>query len=112
MEAPYETLLVNRLAEITNNSVAQGAGSLAVVGAASNEDCRNGVPHIDKVSVELDTGHCRHMDISDQAGGFDETRGHEEIGGRRKSLDGVAQRPHEPSHGIAKGWIILNDRDQ
>jgi hypothetical protein len=49
MEAPYETLLVNRLAEITNNSIAQGADSLAVVGAASNEDCENGVPHIDKV---------------------------------------------------------------
>jgi hypothetical protein len=26
-----------------------------------------------------------------------------------EGLDAVAQRPHEPSHGIAKGWIILND---
>jgi hypothetical protein len=46
MEALHETLLADRLVEITNDSIAQGAGSLAVVGAASNEDCGNGVPHI------------------------------------------------------------------
>jgi hypothetical protein len=70
------------------------------------------MPGFDEAPVELDTGHRRHMDISDQAGGFDETRGREEIGGRRESLDGVAQRPHEPSHGLAKELIIINDQDQ
>src|SRR5258708_4622199 len=75
MEAPYETLLVNRLAEITNNSIAQGAGPLAVVGVPSNEDRGNGVPNIDKVSVELDAGHPGHMDVGDQARGFGKTRG-------------------------------------
>jgi DNA-binding NarL/FixJ family response regulator len=29
-----------------------------------------------------------------------------------KSPDGIAQRPHEPSHGIAKEPIIFNDRNQ
>jgi hypothetical protein len=62
--------------------------------------------------VEFDAGHRGHMDVSDQAGRFDETRGSEEIGCRRESLDVVAQRPHEPSHGLAKELIILNDRDQ
>jgi hypothetical protein len=52
------------------------------------------------------------MDVSDQAGGFDEARGCEEIGCRRESLNSVAQRTHEPSHGLAKELIILNDRDQ
>jgi hypothetical protein len=110
MEAPYETLLADRLAEITNNSIAQGAGSLAVVGAASNEDCGNGVPHIDKVSVELNAGHRGHMDVGNQACGFGKTRGSEEIGCRCEILDGIAQRRHEPPHGRAIESIIVNDR--
>jgi len=109
MEAPYETLLVNRLAEITNNSIAQGAGSLVVVGAACNEDCGNGVPHIGKVSVELNAGHRGHMDVGDQACDFGETRGSEEIGCRCEILDGIAQRCHEPPHGRAIESIIVND---
>lgn len=112
MEVPYETLLVNRLAEITNDSIAHGASALAVVGAAGNEDCGNGVPHLDEVSVELGAGHRGHMDVGDQATRFDKTRGCEEIGRRRENLDGEAQRPHEPSHGLANGPIIVNDRDQ
>src|SRR5882757_1421794 len=112
MEAPYETLLVDRLAQITNNSIAQGAGSLAVVGVASNEDCGNGVPHIDKVPVELDTGHRGHMDVGDQACGFGKTRGSEEIGCRCEILDGIAQRRHEPPRGRAKESVIVNDRDE
>jgi hypothetical protein len=58
MEALYETLLVDRLAEIKSDAVVEGACSLTVVGAASNEDRGNGVPHIDKVSVEFDAGVC------------------------------------------------------
>jgi len=105
-------LLADRLAEITNNSIAQGAGSLAVVGAACNEDCGNGVPHIDKVSVELNAGHRGHMDVGDQACDFGETRGSEEIGCRCEILDGIAQRRHEPPHGRAVESIIVNDRDE
>jgi hypothetical protein len=62
--------------------------------------------------VEFDSGHRRHMDVSDQAGRFDDTRRCEEIGCRRESLDGVTQRPHEPSHGLAKEPIIFDDRNQ
>jgi hypothetical protein len=62
--------------------------------------------------VEFKPGHGRHMDISDKAGCFGETRGYKEFGTRRESLDGVAQRPHEASHGIPEEPIIVNDRDQ
>jgi len=105
-------LLINRLAKITNDALVQGLGPVSLVGVGSNEDRRNCVPSIDQMSVELDSGHGRHMDVSDQTGGFEETRRCEEIGCRRKSLDSVALRPHEPSHGFAKELIILNDRDQ
>jgi hypothetical protein len=49
------------------------------------------------------------MDVGDQASRFGETRGCEEIGRRRESLDGEAQRPDKPSHGIAKEPIILDN---
>jgi hypothetical protein len=105
-------LLINRLTKVTNDPIVKGAGAVNVVGVGSNEDRRNGVPDFNEVSVEFDSGHRRHMDVGDQAGRVDETRRSEEIGCRRESLDAVAQRPHEPSHGLAKVLIILNDRDQ
>jgi hypothetical protein len=112
MEALYETLLVDRLAEIKSDAVVEGACSLTVVGAASNEDRGNWVPHIDKVSVEFDAGHRGHMNVGDQACGFCETRGSEEIGCRCKILNGIAQRRHEPPHGGAMEPIIINNRDE
>jgi hypothetical protein len=109
MNTPSEILLVNRLAQVADDSVCEGAGPVNVIGVGSNEDCRNRVPRFDEVSVELDTGHPRHMDVSDKAGRFNETRRREEVGCRRVSLDIESQGSHEPSHGIAKGRIVLND---
>ena len=97
-KTPYQMLFINRLTEVTNDPIVQGAGPVNVIGVGSNEDRRNRVPCIDEVSVEFEPGHRRHMDVGDQAGRFDETRGCEEIGCRRESLGGIAQRPHEPSH--------------
>jgi len=53
-----------------------------------------------------------HMDVSDQAGGLVETARCEKIGRRWESFGGVTQRSHEPSQGLAKEFIILDDRDQ
>jgi hypothetical protein len=52
------------------------------------------------------------MNVGDQAGGFDQARGCEEVGRRRESLDAVTQRPQEPSHGFAKELIVFDDRNQ
>jgi hypothetical protein len=112
MKAAEEMLLVNWLAKVTNDPVVQGAGPINVIGVGCNEDRWNRVARIDEVSIELESGHRRHMDVSDQAGGLDETGGLEEISCRRETLDSVAQRPHEPSHGLAKEPIIFDDRDQ
>jgi hypothetical protein len=105
-------LLINRLPKVANHPFLQNAGPDVVVREGRHEDRRNRMPGFDEAPVELDAGHRRHMDISDQAGGFDETRGRDQISGGRESLDGVAQRPHEPSHGLAKELIIINDQDQ
>src|SRR3954453_1788337 len=110
-ETPHKVHLINGLAKITNNPFVQGANSPAVITVGSHEDRRNRKTRIDEVSVELGSGHPRHLDIGDQASSFDETRRRKEIGCGRKYLNGVAQRPHEPFHRLAKELIILNDRD-
>jgi hypothetical protein len=67
---------------------------------------------MNEVSMQFDPGHRRHVHVSDQADRFGDTRGCEEIGRRWKDLDSVAQRPHEPSHGLAKERVVIDDRDQ
>ena len=94
-KTPHEMLLINRLAEVTNDPFIQSAGPDVVIGVGRHKDRRNCMPLGDELSVELEFGHRGHMDVGDQAGGFDEERGSEEISRRREGLDAVAERPHE-----------------
>jgi hypothetical protein len=75
-------VLIDWLAKITEYAVVQRASLDSVIGVGRNEDRRNRVPRIDEVSMELESGHRGHVDVGDQAGGFDKARGCEEIGGR------------------------------
>jgi hypothetical protein len=70
------------------------------------------MPQLGQARVEFVPCHCRHMDVSDQAGSLVETARCEKIGCRRESLDGVTQRPQKSSHRIAKEFIVFDDRDQ
>jgi hypothetical protein len=105
-------LVVYRFGKVTNNSIVQSAGSINDIGVGSNDDRGYRVPGLHQVSVEFDPAHRRHVNVSDQHGSFPKTRGREEIGRTRKSLDAVALRSQEPSHRLAKELIILNDRHQ
>jgi hypothetical protein len=111
-EALQQTCLVNGLSKVADDPIAERAGPVGVVGIGSDEDRRNRASGIDEMSVECDSGHCRHLDVGDQAGGFSPAMGCEEMGCRRESLDTVAQRPHEPSQRLAKELIIVDDRHQ
>jgi signal transduction histidine kinase len=111
-EALQQTRLVNGLSKVADDPIVERAGPVGVVGVGSDEDRRNRVPGIDEVPVEVDSGHSRHLDVGDQARGFSQAIGREEMGGRVESLDSEAQRPHEPSQGLAKELIIIDDRNQ
>jgi hypothetical protein len=111
-KTPYKVLFIDWLTKVTDDPVVQDTRAVNIIRVGRHEDCRNRPPCIDEVSVEFDPGHRRHMDVGNQAGCFGETRRCEEIGRRRESLDGIAQRPHEPSHRLAKEPIIFNDRNQ
>src|SRR5580658_9995608 len=104
-------LIIDRLAKVTNGSILQSAVSICVIGIGSNEDCGNRVAGLDELPIEFDPGHRRHMDVSDQAGCFNQTRRCEEIGCRRESLDSVALGSHQSFHRLAKELIILDDRN-
>lgn len=106
---PLEIVLIHWLAQIADDTVVQCPGPISIVGVGCHEDCRNSSVRIDKVSVQFEPGHGRHVDVGDEASRFREARGCEEIGCRWKGLDGVAQRAHEPSQGLAKEPIIVND---
>jgi hypothetical protein len=108
-KALQQTRIVNGLSKAADDPIVEHA---VPVDIGREEDRRNRVSGIDEMSVEVDSGHSRHLDVGDQAGGLNHPMGCEEIGGRPESLDGVAQRPHEPSHGLAKELIIIDDRDQ
>jgi hypothetical protein len=90
----HEMLLINGFAKVANDPIVQGPAPHVAIGVGRHEDCRNRVPRIDEVSVELESGHRGHLDVGDQAGGFDKARGCEEIGRRRESLDVIAERPN------------------
>ena len=91
MNAPHQIILIDRLAKITNDAILQSLHPDVFIGIGRHEDCRDRVPRLDKVPVKLRARHRGHLDVSDQTGGFDKTRGREEIGGRRKCLDAIAQ---------------------
>ena len=79
-------VLIKWLVEVTKYPILQGAGPHNVIGVGRNEDRWNRVARIDEASVQLVSVHPRHIDVSDQAGGFTETRRREEIRSRREGL--------------------------
>ena len=111
-ETPPEVLLVNGFAKVTKNPILERTRPDAIIGIRGHQDRRNRMPHFDEASVKLESVHRGHMDVGDQASGFDKARGREEIGSRRESLDAMTERPHEPFHRFAKERIVFDDRNQ
>src|ERR1700746_878511 len=105
-------LVINRLAEVTDDPTVQGASPDDLIRVCGNNDRRNRVARLDKMSVKLKSSHSRHLNVGDQARGCSEEGRFQEIGCRGEHFDSVAQRRHELSHRFAKGLIILDDRDQ
>jgi len=101
-----------RLAEIAFDPQTQHALLDAVIRVRGDEDRWDQVPSFGQMFVKLDTRHCRHMNISYYAGRGSEFGGCEEFGGRRKYRNSVVQRLKQSSHGVAKGPVVIDDRDQ
>jgi len=104
-------LLVNWLAKIADHSVTQSTGSVHIASMGGYKNRRNQVPLLHKMTTELEPGHHRHVHVGDQAGGLPEKGRCEKFSPRRERFAPVAQRPHEPSHGLAKRLIVIDDRD-
>ena len=79
LKTTRQALCIDRLPKITHHPIIQRARAVKVIGIASHQDCRNPLTCLDEVAVKFDAGHRRHVDISDQAGGFAKAMGREEI---------------------------------
>ena len=88
-QAAFEMFIIYRLGEITNDPVLQGTPADDLIGVCGNEDRGNRVARIDKMSVELDPSHSRHMNIGDQARGRVEERRCQEIGCRGERFHSI-----------------------
>jgi hypothetical protein len=111
-KAALEMVVIDRLAKVANDPIIESTPPDDLVRVCGNDDRRHRVSRIDEMSVELNSGHSRHLNVGDQTRGCSEERRCQEIGCRRERFDGVAQRRYELSHGFAKGLIILDDRYQ
>jgi hypothetical protein len=69
-KAAFEVLVIYWLGEVTNDAVLQRALAECLIRVCGNEDRRNCVARIDEISVELNAGHARHLNVGDQASGF------------------------------------------
>ena len=84
-------IFIYRLAQVTDDPVVQRTSPVNIIRKGSHENCRDRVARSDEASVKFEPGHRRHVDVRNQAGCFDETRGREEIGRRWENLDGITQ---------------------
>ena len=112
LDAISEIVVVERFTKVTDEPVFQSPWPRGLVGIGGNEDGWNLMPQLDQMHIEFMSCHCGHMDVRDQTGGHVETARCEKTGCRGESLDGVTQRPQESSHGLAKEFIVFDDRDQ
>ena len=64
--ALYKFLFINRLAEIAENPVIQGALAVHIIGEGSHKNSWNGSPLTHQMPMELESGHCRHMNVGNQ----------------------------------------------
>jgi hypothetical protein len=103
---------IHRLTHVTHGAVMQRAGPINIIGKRGYEDCRNRVARVEKAPEEFETRHGRHMDVGDQAGCFGKPRRREKFCCRREGVDRMAERSHEPAHGLAKEPIVIDDRNQ
>src|SRR5215469_13122308 len=110
--ASCEMLFLRRLTQVTHDAVVQRASPVNVIGKRSDENRRNRLARVDKASVEFEPGHGRHLDVGDQTGCFGEARGREKFPCRREKVGRIAERSHEPAHGLTKELIIIDDRNQ
>jgi hypothetical protein len=104
--------LFQRLAKVALHSRGQHLLFDSVIRKGSNQDRWDRPLCFDELLVKFDTRYFRHVYIGDEARSGSDFGGSEKFdsGGERRNV--VAQRPKQPSQGVAKGLVVINDRDK
>lgn len=80
----------------------------ALVRVGCEEDSWDGVPGLDKTTMQLDSGHARHINVRNQAGCATKNRRLPKINRGRERLDSESPRFHETRDSLAEPLVIID----
>ena len=103
---------LQRLAKVALHSRGQHLLFDSVIRKGSDQDRWDCPLRFDELCVKFDTRYFRHVNIGDKARSGSDFRGSEKFDSGGEGRDLVAQRPKQPSQGVAKGLVVINDRDK
>src|SRR5262249_57720971 len=91
-EAAFEIVVIDRLAKVANDPIIESTPPDDLVRVCGNDDRGHRVSCIDEMSVELNSGHSRHLNVGDQTRGCSEESRCQEIGSPREPFYRAPQR--------------------
>jgi len=97
------------LGQETGRSRPRSSRPSALDGEGRDEDERHAVSLGKQVGLQLDTAHCRHLNVCYHARGVVQVGRPQELFGRRECMDDVPKRSHEIVGRGANGSVIVND---
>ncbi len=112
MDAVDQSAIIQRLLQIASDSLTQRALPDAIFRIGCDKDGRDSEPHRNQILVEVSARHCRHVNVSDEAGGRSELVRREKCCRRREHLDGISIRLKEPSQRVPKGLVVINNGNE
>ena len=74
MKAAFEMVVIHGLGEVADHPIFQGAVPSNLIRVRSEKNGRDPMSRMNQVSVQLNAGHPRHLDVGDQASGCGEER--------------------------------------
>jgi hypothetical protein len=69
-DASKQFIGITWLGEVADDAIGHRANPNTVIGVCGDQDRRNGIARFHKAAMQLNSGHSRHMDVHDQAGGI------------------------------------------
>src|SRR5262245_53322242 len=107
-----EGLSVKRLCEKADGPAREGPLPNSRIRKSGNKDDRRLTIVGRQSALQLQTANARHLNVGNDAGRFAELRRLEKLFRGRKTAGAESERSHECCHRDAKGFIVIDDRNE
>src|SRR5438270_9855073 len=107
-----QIILLEGLAQVTNDAGSQRPLPNAVVGVSGNQDGRNKLSQNRQVAVQIEPGHPGHLHIGNQARGAADVARAQKLFCGRSGLNPISHRLYEALERLAHRLVIVDDRNQ